>query len=70
MVIYRGEFDEEMNRDGYRIEWDTDNGKERVGGVDLYEGWYLTGMKENMRIIIQYTGISNGIEITLSLLYA
>ena len=53
VVIYRGEFDGEMKRDGYRIEWDTDNGKERVGGVDLYEGWYLTGMKENMRIIIQ-----------------
>ena len=46
VVIYRGEFDEEMKRDGYRIEWDTDNGKERVGGVDLYEGWYLTGMNE------------------------
>ena len=53
VVIYQGGFDEEMKQDGYRIECDTDNGKERVGGVDLYGGWYLTGMKENMRIIIQ-----------------
>ena len=31
-VIYRGEFDEEMNRDGYGIEYDMDNGKEKIEG--------------------------------------
>ena len=31
-VIYRGEFDEEMNRDGYGMEYDTENGKERIEG--------------------------------------
>ena len=32
MVIYRGGFDEEMNRDGYGIEYDTENGKEKIEG--------------------------------------
>ena len=31
-VIYRGEFDEEMNRDGYGIEYDAENGKEKIEG--------------------------------------
>ena len=31
-VIYRGEFDEEMNRDGYGIEFDIENGKEKIEG--------------------------------------
>ena len=31
-VIYRGGFDEEMNRDGYGIEYDTENGKEKIEG--------------------------------------
>ena len=31
-VIYRGEFDEEMNRDGYGIECDIENGKEKIEG--------------------------------------
>ena len=31
-VIYRGEFDEEMNRDGYGIEYDIENGKEKIEG--------------------------------------
>ena len=31
-VIYRGGFDEEMNRDGYGIEYDIENGKERIEG--------------------------------------
>ena len=31
-VIYRGGFDEEMNRDGYGIEYDIDNGKEKIEG--------------------------------------
>ena len=31
-VIYRGGFDEEMNRDGYGIEYDVDNGKEKIEG--------------------------------------
>ena len=31
-VIYRGGFDEEMNRDGYGIEHDMDNGKEKIEG--------------------------------------
>ena len=31
-VIYRGEFDEEMNRDGFGIEYDAENGKERIEG--------------------------------------
>ena len=31
-VIYRGGFDEEMNRDGYGIEYDIENGKEKIGG--------------------------------------
>ena len=33
MVIYRGGFDEEMNRDGYGIEYDIENdGKEKIEG--------------------------------------
>ena len=33
MVIYRGGFDEEMNRDGYGIEYDMENdGKEKIEG--------------------------------------
>ena len=31
-VIYRGEFDEEMNRDGFGMEYDVENGKERIEG--------------------------------------
>ena len=31
-VIYRGEFDEEMNRDGYGMEYDIENGKEKIEG--------------------------------------
>ena len=31
-VIYRGGFDEEMNRDGYGIEYDIENGKEKIEG--------------------------------------
>ena len=31
-VIYRGGFDEEMNRDGYGIECDIENGKEKIEG--------------------------------------
>ena len=31
-VIYRGEFDEEMNRDGFGMEYDAENGKERIEG--------------------------------------
>ena len=31
-VIYRGGFDEEMNRDGYGIEYDMENGKEKIEG--------------------------------------
>ena len=32
VVIYRGGFDEEMNRNGYGIEYDSENGKERFEG--------------------------------------
>ena len=31
-VIYRGGFDEEMNRDGYGVEYDIENGKEKIEG--------------------------------------
>ena len=31
-VIYRGGFDKEMNRNGYGIEYDIDNGKEKIEG--------------------------------------
>ena len=31
-VIYRGGFDEEMNRDGYGMEYDIENGKEKIEG--------------------------------------
>ena len=31
-VIYRGEFDEEMNRDGYGMEYNAENGKEKIEG--------------------------------------
>ena len=31
-VIYRGGFDEEMNRNGYGIEYDMENGKEKIEG--------------------------------------
>ena len=31
-VIYRGGFDEEMNRDGYGVEYDVENGKEKIEG--------------------------------------
>ena len=29
-VIYRGGFDEEMNRDGYGVEYDIESGKEKI----------------------------------------
>ena len=32
VVIYRGEFDEDMNRDGYGVEYDRNDGKEKVEG--------------------------------------
>ena len=32
IVIYRGGFDEEMNRDGYGIEYDRNDGKEKIEG--------------------------------------
>ena len=32
VVIYRGGFDEEMNRDGYGMEYDVENGKEKIEG--------------------------------------
>ena len=32
IIIYRGEFDEEMNRDGYGVEYDIENGKEKIEG--------------------------------------
>ena len=35
MVIYRGGFDEEMNRDGYGIEYDRNDGKEKIEGYWL-----------------------------------
>ena len=31
-VIYRGGFDEEMNRNGYGVEYDIENGKEKIEG--------------------------------------
>ena len=31
-IIYQGEFDEEMNRDGYGMEYDIENGKEKIEG--------------------------------------
>ena len=31
-IIYRGGYDEEMNRDGYGIEYDIENGKEKIEG--------------------------------------
>ena len=31
-VIYRGGFDEEMNREGYGMEYDIENGKEKIEG--------------------------------------
>ena len=31
-MIYRGGFDEEMNRDGYGMEYDIENGKEKIEG--------------------------------------
>ena len=31
-VVYRGGFDEEMNRNGYGMEYDVDNGKEKIEG--------------------------------------
>ena len=31
-VIYRGGFDEEMNRDGYGVEYDIESGKEKIEG--------------------------------------
>ena len=36
-VIYRGGYDEEMNRDGYGIEYDMENGKQKRGGVNSNE---------------------------------
>ena len=32
IITYRGEFDEEMNRNGYGIEYDIENGKEKIEG--------------------------------------
>ena len=32
IVIYRGGYDEEMNRNGYGIEYDVNNGKEKIEG--------------------------------------
>ena len=37
IVIYRGGYDEEMNRDGYGIEYDMENGKQKRGGVNSNE---------------------------------
>ena len=33
-VIYRGGFDEEMNRDGYGVEYDIENGKEKEYDIE------------------------------------
>ena len=99
-VIYRGGFDEEMNRDGYGIEYAENNnnidvldripiyvggyciengkfvrngvgyvidgesgtairrsemrrGEEQYGGTDLYEGWYVEGMRESIRSVLK-----------------
>ena len=30
-------------------EWE--HGKEKKGGTDLYEGWYVKGMKESIRSV-------------------
>ena len=35
IMIYRGGFDEEMNRDGYGIEYDRNDGKEKIEGYWL-----------------------------------
>ena len=32
MIVYRGGFDKEMNRDGYGMEYDVENGKEKIEG--------------------------------------
>ena len=36
-VVYRGGFDEEMNRDGYEMDNEIENSKQKKGGVNLNE---------------------------------
>ena len=36
-------FDEEMNRDGYGMENEIENGKQKRGGVNLNDNWYSNG---------------------------
>ena len=65
--VYAGEYCLEngkfvRNRTGYlsdeksgtairESEWE--NGKEKGNGIDLYEGWYVRGMRESIRSILK-----------------
>lgn len=59
-VIYRGEFDEEMNRNGYGMEYDRESGKEKMEGYwksDKLIRIVREFVAENT--MIEYTGSEN-----------
>ena len=55
-------FDEEMNQNGYGIEYDIENGKQKRGGVNMNENWYSNGRVGSIRSRIVYKKVSNEIE--------
>ena len=67
-VIYRGGYDEEMNRNGYGIEYDMENGKQKRGGVNMNENWYLNGKVGSIRSMIVYKNGAMKSKSILSLL--
>lgn len=59
-VIYRGEFDEEMNRNGYGMEYDRESGKEKMEGY--WESDKLIRIVREFvadNTMIEYTGSEN-----------
>ena len=56
IVIYRGEFDENLNRNGYGIEYDKENGKEKLEGY-----WEKDTL---IRVIREFDEENNMIEYT------
>ena len=55
-------FDEKMNQNGYGIEYDIENGKQKRGGVNSNENWYSNGRVGSIRSRIVYKKVSNEIE--------
>ena len=65
IVIYRGEFDDEMNRHGYGMEYDRESGKEMIEGY--WEKDKLVGIVREFDAdnnkMIEYADNSNSVEI-------